>query len=125
MARLAAMLLLATALPAAADVMVTGPKACALLAEAEPGNPFSAIDDEHMVFDLEVIETIEYHCAFTPAFAPPGDLTELQTRVGYCMEPGPLVMPGVFTLFDRGDGTAQLDGSDWDEPLILSICPGW
>ena len=117
----AAVFLLSTA-PAAAQLMVSGPLGCGLVAGLADGAVFQALDEEHMIFDFAVLEAIEYHCAFEPAFDPSLEDGEIQTRIGYCMEPGPFITPGVFTLLDRGDGTAQLDSSDWDDPILLDIC---
>ena len=120
--RVFAILLSLAALPASAQVMVNGPLGCALVAGLSDGGVFHAIDEEHMVFDFAVLEAIEYHCAFEPAFDFGGEEGEIQTRIGYCMEPGPFVTPGVFTLMVRGDGMAQLDASFSDEPILLDIC---
>jgi hypothetical protein len=105
----------------AAQLAVNGPEGCALIAGASDGAVFMALDEDHLIFDGASLEGVEWHCGFEAAFGPADDT--VQIRAGYCMEPGPFVTPGVFTLFDRGDGTAQLDGSDWDMPLILDICP--
>ncbi len=120
--RILAILLSLTAVPASAQVMVNGPLGCSLVAGLSDGGVFHAIDDEHMVFDFSVLEAIEYHCAFEPAFDPYLEDGAVQTRIGYCMEPGPFITPGVFTLMVRGDGMAQLDASFSDEPILLDIC---
>jgi len=80
------------------------------------------LDEEHMIFDFAVLEAIEYHCAFEPAFDPDLEDGDIQIRICYCMEPGPFLTPGVFTLMDRGDGMAQLDSSLSDDPILLDIC---
>jgi parvulin-like peptidyl-prolyl isomerase len=108
--------------PAAAQVMVNGPQGCDLVTGLADGAVFHALDEEHMIFDFAVLEAIEYHCAFEPAFSPYLEDGEIQTRIGYCMEPGPFLTPGVFTLMDRGDGMAQLDSSFSDDPILLDIC---
>lgn len=124
MFRQIALVLSLAAAPATAQVMVNGPQGCALVAGQTDGGVFHVLDEEHMIFDFAVLEAIEYHCAFEPAFDMYLEDGEIQTRIGYCMEPGPYVTPGVFTLMDRGDGTAQLDMSFWEEPILLDICPG-
>jgi hypothetical protein len=109
---------------AQAQVYIAGPKGCALVAGLSDGGIFHALDEDHLIFDGTVLEGIEWHCAFEPAFAPVGRNGDIQIRAGYCMEPGPIVDPQVFSLFDRGDGTAQLDATIWTDPLILEICQG-
>lgn len=122
MSRILASLLLLTAPPALGQVMVNGPQGCALVAGLDSDAVFQAIDEDHMVFHFHGLEAIEYRCAFEPAFDPYWEEGEVQTRIGYCMEPGPYVTPGVFTLMDRGDGTMQLDMSFAQDPVVLDIC---
>jgi hypothetical protein len=122
MMRVAAVLFTLFAVPASAQVMVNGPQGCALVAGLTGDAVFQAIDEEHMVFDFYGLNAIEYHCAFEPAFDLYWEDGGIQTRIGYCMEPGPFITPGVFTLMDRGDGTAQLDATFSDEPILLDIC---
>ncbi len=123
MMRFLALCLAFAATPLAAQVMVDGPRGCGLVAGLSDGAIFHALDEDHMIFDFWSLEAIEYHCAFEPAFDPYLEDGEIQTRIGYCMEPGPFIIPGVFTLMDRGDGMAQLDASFLDEPILLEICP--
>lgn len=106
------------------QVYVNGPRGCDLVAGLSDGGAFHVIDDEHLVFDGTVLEGVEWHCTFEPAFAPVSRSGDIQIRTGYCMEPGPIIEPQVFTLLDLGDGTAQLDATTWTEALILEICPG-
>ena len=122
MSRFFALIFTLAAAPVSAQVMVNGPQGCGLVSGLTGEAIYQAIDDSHMVFDFFGLEAIEYHCAFEPAFDPYLDDGEIQTRIGYCMEPGPYVTPGVFTLMDRGDGTAQLDASFWEDPILLDIC---
>ncbi len=122
MSRTFALLVMLAAAPATAQVMVNGPLGCGLVAGLAGDAVYQAIDEEHMVFDFYGIEAIEYHCAFEPAFDIYWEVGEIQTRIGYCMEPGPYITPGVFTLMDRGDGRMQFDSSLSEDPILLDIC---
>ena len=122
MTRIFAAIVCLTTAPATAQVMVNGPRGCALVAGLAGDAVYQAIDEEHMVFDFHGLEAIEYNCTFEPAFDPYFEEGEIQTRIGYCMEPGPVIDPGVFTLMDRGDGTMQLDASFSREPVLFEVC---
>ena len=107
---------------ATADAYVNGPKGCAFLDGFDDHGPVYTVDEDHLVLTADSLDGIEWHCGFASPFDPVAAVGDVQIRAGYCMEPGPFVDPGVFTLFDRGDGTVQLDASGWNDPLILQIC---
>ncbi|MEC7763304.1 MAG: hypothetical protein VX874_15485 [Pseudomonadota bacterium] len=115
---------LALALPAtaSANAFVNGPRGCDFLDGFDDYGPLYTVDEEHLVLSEQGLEGIEWHCAFDAPFDPYLEEGEIEIRTGYCMEPGPFVDPGVFTLMELGDGTVQMDGSAWDEPLILQVC---
>lgn len=122
---LALPLLLATAtasLPAAADspLAIEGPRGCAAIEFGADGT--ASADEDHMVFDFTELRSIEYFCEFHPPFNPDPADGEVQLRTGYCMEPGPFLYPGVYTLLDLGDGRLQLDSSDATDPTFLTRC---
>ena len=74
--------------------MVNGPQGCALVAGLTGDAIFQAIDDAHMVFDFYGLDAIESHRAFEPAFDLYWEDREIQTRIGFSMEPGPFITPG-------------------------------
>ena len=107
-----------------AQVYVAGPRGCELVAGLSDGAVLHALDEDHLIFDGAGLEGIEWHCAFEPPFDTAAQTGEIQIRTGYCEEPGPIIYPQVFTLLNRGDGTAQLDATTWGEALLLDICDG-
>ena len=80
------------AAPAVADIdYVTDPAMC----------PLPAIDRAEMGSTLtaEGMSEIEYFCEFATPLDPIQDgADQFQTRMGYCMEPGPLVFPEVWVI---------------------------
>ncbi len=112
------------ALPAAAsaNAFVNGPRGCGFLDGFDDYGPIFTVDEDHLVLSQQGLVGIEWNCDFDTPFDPYLEEGEIQIRMGYCMEPGPFVDPGVFTLMEMGDGTVQMDGSNWDQPLILQIC---
>lgn len=109
----------ATASPT--PLAVDGPNGCAAIDRAADGT--TRTDEDHMLFDFAELRAIEYFCEFQPPFDPAPADGEVQLRTGYCMEPGPFLYPGVFTLIDLGDGRLQLDSSDASDPTYLTLCP--
>lgn len=122
--RLAPLALCAALLPATASAkaFVNGPKGCDFLAGFDSYGPIFDVDDDHLVLWAGGLEGIEWYCGFAEPFDMYLEEGEIEIRTGYCLEPGPFVEPGVFTLLEMGDGTVQLAASMWDEPLVLDIC---
>tara|TARA_R100000322_G_scaffold21648_5_gene14397 strand:- start:4224 stop:4616 length:393 start_codon:yes stop_codon:yes gene_type:complete len=108
---------------ATANAFVNGPRGCDFLDGFDDYGPLYTVDEDHLVLSQLGLEGIEWNCTFNEPFEPYLEDGEIEIRTGYCMEPGPFITPAVFTLLERGDGTVQLDASDWSDPLILDICP--
>ena len=115
-------LILSLPATAQANAFVNGPRGCDFIEGFDDLGPIYTVDEEHLVLSQQGLVGIEWHCDFAAPFDLFPEDGEIQIRAGYCMEPGPFVDPGVFTLLEMGDGTVQMDGSDWDQPLILQIC---
>lgn len=104
------------------DIYVNDPQGCAMIA----GNP----DGDHdfaaeggLLLDATGYSSIEYHCSFEPAMRFDWSEARVSTHVGYCEEPGPYIMPQLFTiLLDpyRPGEVAIFTGED--EPLRFYAC---
>ena len=122
LATFAVLAVLAGATAAAAQSYVAGPRGCDFIDGYGPTGPHYTVDDDHFVMTDTSLETIEYFCEFERPFGYLFGAAEVKIRAGYCMEPGPFIEPGVFTLHSRGDGTVRLDFSGWSDPLVLVDC---
>ncbi len=104
------------------EVYLNDPEGCAMIA----GNPDGVLDfagEGGLVLDKTGYSSIEYHCSFEPALSFDWDDPTVTTHVGYCMEPGPHIMPQLFSvLLDpyRPGEVAIFTGEE--EPLRFYAC---
>jgi hypothetical protein len=113
---IAALATLATG--AQAERLVTNPQMCAF------DDPMDA-QEMGMTLDASSFWEIEYFCAFEPPIALDWGQERMQSRVGYCSEPG-LVTPGVFTFQTSSyePGTVHLWQQGVEQPTTFQACPG-
>ncbi|MEP4037709.1 hypothetical protein [Pseudophaeobacter sp.] len=79
------------------DVYLNDPEGCAIVA----GNPDGVLDfasEGGLILDETGYSSIEYHCSFEPVLSFDWSEAKVTTHVGYCEEPGPYIMPQLFSI---------------------------
>lgn len=100
----AALLFAGSALPLAAQddfvMYLDRPEACDLTQDRDyEVRPFDAIHEgEATVLSVFGMEALEYSCEFAEEIVFDWSESTIQTRVGYCAEPGDYVYPKVFAI---------------------------
>lgn len=79
------------------DIYVNDLEGCAMIA-GNPDGVFDFASEGGMVLDETGYSSIEYHCSFEPAFSFDWSEAKVTTHVGYCEEPGPYIMPQLFSI---------------------------
>ena len=123
-ARAAALLgatFLATPILAEAPIFVDDPAACDITGPTRDERVFNITDTGVMVLEEAGMYAIEYGCEFAPAVPLDAPLGDVQTRVGYCSEPG-FIDPGVFTFAAHEPGRITVYSSLWDTPSTFAPC---
>jgi len=114
--RLSLIALSLLAVPAHAERLVTNPEMCAF---ADP------MDTQEMGMTLDATSfwEIEYFCEFEPPIVLDWSTERMQTRVGYCSEPG-LITPGVYTFQSSPyePGVVMLHEREADVPTEFRTC---
>ena len=103
-------------------IYVNDPEGCALIA-ASPDGDLDFASEGGLLLDATGYGSMEYHCSFEPALAFDWTAPRVSTHVGYCEEPGPYIMPQLFSIlldpYSPGEVTIF---TGEDEPLRFYSC---
>ncbi|MEP2715536.1 hypothetical protein [Pseudophaeobacter sp.] len=104
------------------DIYVNDLEGCAMIA-ANPDGDLDFASQGGMFLDETGYGSIEYNCSFEPALKFDWSEAKVTTHVGYCEEPGPYIMPQLFSIlldpYSPGEVTIFLGE---DEPLRFYNC---
>ncbi|MDF0602217.1 hypothetical protein P1J78_15865 [Psychromarinibacter sp. C21-152] len=101
---------------AAQPRLVTNPEICAL-------GPDDYWGEMGMVLTDSTMEEIEYFCEFDPPVAFDWSGDRIETRLGYCNEPG-IIIPEVFSFeySQYEPGVVRVWTRGRDEPTVFTAC---
>jgi hypothetical protein len=97
-ALVSALMIAGMAQPAfAQSIYVDDPQGCAVIA-ADPDGGIDFASEGGLVLDASGYSSIEYNCSFEPPLLFDWSKAKVTTHVGYCEEPGPYIMPQLFSI---------------------------
>ncbi len=110
--------------PALAEglILVSDPLACGLTEGSREVSVFKIVDAGHLVLQEHGIDGFEYTCEFERPIAFDWADFKIDSRSGYCNEPG-FLEPGVFAMMFTEPGEIIVHATVWDEPIPFRACP--